>query len=66
MVNYQIEDATKPLLILDTSLPAPVGGPPMETSVSSEVGALLIGQECLARKDKDGCYYRGKIFNQVR
>jgi len=66
MVNYQIEDATKPLLLLDTSLPVPMGGLPMETSVSSEVGALLVGQECLARKDKDGYYYRGKIRNQVR
>jgi hypothetical protein len=43
-----------------------MGGLPMETSVSSEVGALLVGQECLARKDKDGYYYRGKIRNQVR
>jgi hypothetical protein len=66
MINYQIEDATKPLLILDTSMPLPMGGLPMETAVSSEVGALLVGQECLARKDKDGYYYRGKILNQVR
>jgi hypothetical protein len=66
MINYQLEDATKPLLLLDTSLSGPMGGPPMETAVSSEVGALLVGQECLARKDKDGYYYRGKILNQVR
>ncbi|CAF1445134.1 unnamed protein product [Adineta ricciae] len=65
MVNYQIEDATNPLLVLDTSLPAPIGGPPMDTAVSSEVGTLLVGQECLARKDCDGYYYRGKILNQL-
>lgn len=65
MINYQLEDATKPLLIADTSIPERLG-PPMETAVSSEVGALLIGQDCLARRDKDGFYYRGKILNQVR
>ncbi|CAF1001100.1 unnamed protein product [Adineta steineri] len=65
MINYQIQDATNPLLVLDTSLPTPIGGPPMDTAVSSEIGTLLIGQECLARKDKDGYYYRGKILNQL-
>ncbi|CAF2569114.1 unnamed protein product [Rotaria sp. Silwood2] len=64
MINYQIENTTKPVLLADASLPVTIGGPPMETTVSSEVGALLIGQECLARKDKDGYYYRGKILNQ--
>lgn len=64
MTNYQLEDATKPLLIADVSPPETMG-PPMETAVSTEVGALLIGQDCLARRDKDGYYYRGKILNQV-
>ena len=50
MINYQLEDATKPLLILDSSSTAPMGGPPMETAVSSEVGALLIGQEWFSKK----------------
>ena len=66
MINYQIEDATNPLLVLDTSLPAPISGPPIDTAVSSEVGTLLLGQECVARKDADGYYYRGKILSQVR
>ncbi|CAF4800558.1 unnamed protein product [Rotaria sp. Silwood1] len=65
MINYQIDNATKPLLVTDTSLSGGIIGQPMETTVSSEVGALLIGQECLARKDKDGYYYRGKILNQL-
>ncbi|CAF3516562.1 unnamed protein product [Rotaria sordida] len=65
MINYQIENGTKPLLVADTSLSGGITGQPMETTVSSEIGVLLIGQECLARKDKDGYYYRGKILNQL-
>lgn len=65
MINYQLENAAKPVIVVDGAANQGIGGPPMETSVSSEVGALLIGQECLARKDKDGYYYRGKILNQV-
>lgn len=64
MINYQLEDATQALFVGDASLSEPLG-PPMETAVSTEVGTLLIGQECLGRKDKDGYYYRGKILNQV-
>ena len=64
MINYQIEDATQPLSVTESSVPGALG-PPMETVVSTEVGSLLVGQECLARKDKDGYYYRGKILNQV-
>ncbi|CAF3421527.1 unnamed protein product [Rotaria socialis] len=65
MINYQIENAVKPVVLVDGSLNTGIRGPPMETGVSSEVGALLARQECLARKDKDGYYYRGKILNQL-
>ena len=66
MIDYRFEHVTTSLPIVDTSLPGKLEGSSMETIVPSEIGALLIGQECLARKDKDGYYYRGKILNQVR
>ena len=65
MINYQMADAAQAALLIE-SCPAHTMAPPIETAVSSEVGALLVGQECLARKDTDGYYYRGKILNQVR
>lgn len=64
MINYQLEDTTQALLINEVAAGA-TQVVPLETTVSSEIGSLLIGQDCLARRDKDGYYYRGKILNQV-
>jgi hypothetical protein len=64
MINYQLQDTAETSIIVDTSMSGLIATP-IPSVISTEVGAILIGQVCLARKDKDGYYYLGKILNQV-